>query len=477
MKFIKYGVLLVSLAASMLYADPSQYIVEQNLTNVAQLTLDSMYGKGNFIAKVDVQMTDVTYEERHTKPSNVGKSASNQGSNALPGLPSLSFSPENVVPYDSTTAVKSGRIKRVLVKILVNKDFPKTQARRAEAALISVLGLNPSRGDAVETVYEKFYYDQDETKQKIEVSTTGEEKLLSYQNLFYLLMLIFTLLFLFVYIIFQIKQSKLLSMSKESSGDKGPSVNINPSLELPEGLGSGGGSSKISLSGSPSIKHYFDFIDDSNIENFIYLLKTEKIKAEYVSMIVSFVSPHIGAKILHELDIEEQAVIASQLLEQKIANRTILDKLEEKMKNSLESFFGGETKFKTVFTLVPGTEKRKIMDVLYQNDMVGYQKFRLNVILFDDLVLLEDEEIERVVSDVNLELLATALISVDQDVYQRFDDNLSRSAKDMISQFLELKSGSKSPQDIEKAQDYILRIVKKFDDAGIIKLSEKLTRQ
>lgn len=117
------------------------------------------------------------------------------------------------------------------------------------------------------------------------------------------------------------------------------------------------------------------------------------------------------------------------------------------------------------------------MDVLYQNDAVGYQKFRLNVILFDDLVLLEDDEIEKVVSDVNLELLATALISVDQDVYQRFDDNLSKSAKDMILQFLELKSGSKSAQDIEKAQDYILRIVKKFDDSGIIKLSEKLTSQ
>lgn len=461
----------------MVYADPSQYIVEQNLTNVAQLTLDSMYGKGNFIAKVNVQMTDVTYEERHTKQSDVGNPNSSKNSNALPGLPSLSFSPESLVPYDSTTSVKSGRVKKIQVLVLVNKDFPKSQARKAESALMSVLGLDVRRGDVVETVYEKFYYDQEEAKQKIEVSTTGEEKLLSYQNLFYLLMLVFTLLFLFVYVIFQLRQSKLLSRSSERSGDNGPSLNINPSLELPEGLGGGGNSSKLSLSGSPSIKQYFDFIDDSNIENFIYLLKTEKIKAEYVSMIVSFVAPSIGAKILHELDIEEQAVVASQLLEQKLANRAILDKLEDKMKNSLESFFGGETKFKTVFNLVSGAEKRKIMDVLYQNDAVGYQKFRLNVILFDDLVLLEDDEIEKVVSDVNLELLATALISVDQDVYQRFDDNLSKSAKDMILQFLELKSGSKSAQDIEKAQDYILRIVKKFDDSGIIKLSEKLTSQ
>lgn len=473
MRIAKIILSCVCLLTALVYADPSRYIIEQHMTNVAQQTLDSMYGKGNFVAKVSVQMTDTVYEEKHTKQSDVGKGKSDANSNALPGLPSLSFSPETAVPYDSKTYIKSGTVKKVLVRILVNKSFPKSQARKAEKALTEVLGLNPDRGDVVELIYEKFYYDQEEAKQKIEISTTGDEKLASYQNLFYLLMLLFVIIFMIVYVVFQIKNAALLKEAQASNGG-GANVNVNPNLELPEGFGGGGPGGKISLSGSPSIKQYFDFIDEANLDNFIFLLKKEKIKAEYVSMIVSFVRPEIGAKILKELEVGEQAVVAAQLLDQKLASRAVLDKLEAKLKDSLESFFGGESKFKSVFHFVSGDNKRKIMEVLQENDAVGYQKFRQHVILFDDLALLDDSEIEKVVSDINLELLATALVSVDQDVYQRFDENLSKSAKDMISQYLELKSGSTSPQEIEKAQDYILRVVKKLDDSGHINLSGKI---
>jgi hypothetical protein len=473
-RIVKFCLVSVLLCCCMVSADPSRYIIEDHMTNVAQQTMDAMYGKGSFVAKVSVQMSDTIYEERHTKQANVGKGKNKQSANALPGLPSLSFTPETSVPYDSKTYIKSGKIKKILVRLLVNKSFPKSKARKAEKALSGVLGLNPDRGDTVEILYEKFYYDQDETKQKIEISTTGDEKLASYQNLFYLLMIIFIIVFLVIYIIFQLKQAKLLKESQDAAGGGGTSVNVNPSLELPEGMGGGGAGGKLSMSGSPSIKQYFDFIDNSNLENFIFLLKKEKIKAEYVSMIVSFVEPRIGAKIIKELELEEQAVVASQLMDQKLASRSILDKLESKLKDSLESFFGGESKFKTIFDMVSGDDKRKIMEVLQENDSVGYQKFRKFVILFDDLVLLEDEEMEKIVSDINLDLLATALISVDQDVYQRFDENLNKSAKEMVSQFLELKSGATSQAEIEKAQDYILKIVKKLDDSGNINLSGKI---
>jgi len=469
----KKVLIFAMLLCTTVLADPSKYIVEQHLSEVAQRTLDAMYGSGNFISKVSVQMTDAVYEERHTQQSNVSKKKSEQTSNALPGLPSLSFSPETMVPYDSRTSVQSPRIKKVLVRVLVNRDFPKSQARKAEKALVTVLGLNPDRGDAVVLDYERFYFDQEEAKQKIEISTTGDEKLASYQNLFYLLMIIFIIIFIVLYIYFQLKQANALSeQSGGGSGDQ--SINVNSTLEMPESDDSGSAQGAVGPGGVPLIKHYFDFIDDSNIENFIFLLKKEKIKAEYVSMIVSFVKPKIGAKILKELEIEEQAVVASQLLDQKLANRNILDKLEDKLKTSLESFFGGETKFRRIFDLVTSDDKKSIMSVLSQNDAVGYQRFRQNIMLFEDLKLLTDEEIELVVSDINLEMLATALISVDQDVYQRFDDNLNKSAKDMITQFLELKSQSTSTHDVEKAQEYILRVVKKLDASGKISLQEKI---
>ena len=46
------------------YAASDRYIVEQHLTGLAQQTVDSMFGEGNFIVRVQAQMTDSQYSVR-----------------------------------------------------------------------------------------------------------------------------------------------------------------------------------------------------------------------------------------------------------------------------------------------------------------------------------------------------------------------------------------------------------------------------
>ena len=69
------------------------------------------------------------------------------------------------------------------------------------------------------------------------------------------------------------------------------------------------------------------------------------------------------------------------------------------------------------------------------------------------MVLLEETELQTVLSDINLEQLSVALVDVDQTLFSYVSDNLTQGAKDLVNQYLELKSSSSTPAQIEKARD------------------------
>ena len=98
------------------------------------------------------------------------------------------------------------------------------------------------------------------------------------------------------------------------------------------------------------------------------------------------------------------------------------------------------------------------------------------MLIFDDLCLLSEDEIQLLLSDINLETLATALVNVDQTVFDVVNENLTKGAKDMMLQYLELKSESTSQKEIEKAQDTIIKMIRKMDKSGKISLTDKLKK-
>ena len=90
------------------------------------------------------------------------------------------------------------------------------------------------------------------------------------------------------------------------------------------------------------------------------------------------------------------------------------------------------------------------------------------------LKYLSHREIQNLLSDINLDTLATALVGVNQSINDFIMNNLTKSAKDIVSQYLQIK-GTDAPKDeTEKAQDSIVKIIKKMSDKGIIKLAGKI---
>jgi hypothetical protein len=469
--------LLVFSQITFAYSD--EIALEKSYTEKAQNALDSIYGEDVFFVVVDVSLTAPKYKVKYTEESNAKtrkKKKKNTKMQVMPGYPvirNLAPSDMKTLPFDSITSYIPPKITKVVVNLYVNKAYSKSRARKAIKLVNKLLNLNPKR-DKVNLKQEKFYK-KPVPRQTIEI-TNSEPQLLTYQNLYYLITLVFFLIFFIVYTILQLKGIKAKSKAG-AGGSKGggqTNVNVNPNLELKGGGGGGGPSGDLKLSSAPPIKQYFDFIHEGNIHKVLYVVKKEKLPIDKISILVAFLNPKPASMLIAELDSKTQAAIAVSMLQQKMNDKQTAEKFEAHMQNSLECLSGGPESFKDTFDYVSSESKKNILKILRGTNPQGYQRVRNNVLIFDDLRNLEDEELKILISETSVEVLACALASVDQETYRKIDQNLMKSAKDMIEQFLDLKGKSLTKKDIEQSQTTVLNIASRLEAEGKIVLRSKI---
>ncbi len=482
-----WGILLVVLILGMpAFASPDEVAIEEQIATRLQRSLDAIYGPNNFVVRVTVALSAPSYQVRYTAQSKaaVASDPKNQSKvNIMPGYPVIrNLGPENMkqLPFDSVTAYSRPEIQSTVIHLLVNKSFPKGQVGRAQSVIKELLDFKDGR-DKIEVVYKPFI-EQVAPIQKIEIENQSE-KMFSLQNMFYMTFAAIAVLFLLIYMFFASRTAKSLkglsavaasaAGGSGGSGGAGPSVSVNPSFELPKG-GSGGGDIKIS--NAPPVKRYFDFVSDDTVEKLIYLLKKENVGPDNLSLVVSFLRPDLAAKLLGTFDVKTQAAVSMAIIDQKMVNRAMLDKLETQIKGAIECLTGGETAFKSIFSFVSGSNKRQLLALLEKSSPEGYRRVRNNLILFDDLAVLEDDEIKNLLSEVRAELFAVALASADPSLYDRFDHNMTRNSREVISQFLEIKGSTIAAEEVERAQQTILEVAMRLERDGRINISGKLKK-
>jgi len=475
------GIMLIGLFSSMVYAASDKASVEQYYTQIAQQGLDALFGKGQAVVRVSVMMTEPRYDVKYTRPSKVEGSAKQADGkmNILPGYSVIkNLSPENSqkMPFDSVTNYVSSAVTQINVYILMNKALPKNIASKAEPALIDLLGLKQGR-DAFKIDFKPFYNVEEQSKSD-KKDKEKKEKTESGFNLQHVFNAIFSLLgvvFLLMYFFLGKKSSQ--ASSGQSGGGGQTNVSVSPSIELKERASSqsGGGSQQITVSSEPPIKQFFNFVTDRNIHDLIFLIKKENIGTEHIAIMLSFLSGYPASVLFKSLNNSEKAIVASQLSDQKMMNREMLDKFEKKIKVALECFVGGEHSVKNLFAEVKNEEKKSVLDLIRTSQPESFKKLRKFIVTFEDLVVLSDEDTKKVINEVNVELIATALQNVPQALYQHFDDNLTSNSRAMVTEFLELKGNSISKKEIESAQEYILSVAEQLDAQGGIDLKGKLS--
>ena len=219
----------------------------------------------------------------------------------------------------------------------------------------------------------------------------------------------------------------------------------------------------------------FEFVrktDPSQVLNFI-----QDEHPQTIAMILSYLSPAQSAMMLGALTPEKQADVAKRIAKMDRTSPDVIKEVERVLERKLSSLInqdytivGGVDAIVGILNTVDrGTEKH-IMESLEIEEPELADEIRKKMFVFEDILLLDDRAIQRVLRDVDNNDLAVALKGANEEVQNVIFKNLSKRLAAMIREDMEFM-GPVRMKDVEEAQQKIVGIIRKLEDSAEIVIS------
>ena len=219
----------------------------------------------------------------------------------------------------------------------------------------------------------------------------------------------------------------------------------------------------------------FEFIrktDPSQLLNFI-----QDEHPQTIALILAYLSPQQAALIIAALPQERQADVAKRVAMMDRTSPDVIKEVEQILENKLSSLvnqdytiIGGVDQVVEILNTVDrGTEKH-IMETLEIEEPELADEIRKKMFVFEDILLLDDRAIQRVLHDVDNNELALALKGSNEQVQTAIFNNLSKRLAAMIKEDMEFM-GPVRMKDVEEAQQKIVNIIRKLEDSAEIVIS------
>ena len=220
----------------------------------------------------------------------------------------------------------------------------------------------------------------------------------------------------------------------------------------------------------------FDFIrraDSTQVLNFI-----QNEHPQTIALVLSYIDPKNAAQILSQLPLEKQTSVIARIANMGVASPEYIKETERVLEKKLSTMtFGDATTTGGIDTLVAilnsvdrGTE-RHLLESLEQQDAELVEEIKKRMFMFEDIVKLSPQAIQRVLREIDNRDLAIALKGVlGTPVEKVIMENISKRLQEMIREDIEVM-GPVRVRDVEEAQQKIVSIIRQLDEAGEIIIS------
>ncbi len=128
---------------------------------------------------------------------------------------------------------------------------------------------------------------------------------------------------------------------------------------------------------------------------------------------------------------------------------------------------GGIDSVVEILNLVDRGTEKTIIEALEEEDPELAEEIKKRMFVFEDIVLLDDRAIQKVMREVDNTDLAKALKSVDSEVQDKIFKNMSKRAANLLREDMDFM-GPVRLKDVEDAQQKIVNIIRKLEEAGEI---------
>ena len=219
----------------------------------------------------------------------------------------------------------------------------------------------------------------------------------------------------------------------------------------------------------------FEFVrkaDSSQLLNFI-----QDEHPQTIALILSYLAPAQAAQIVGALPPEKQADVAKRIAMMDRTSPDVIKEVERVLESKLSSLVnqdytivrGVDAIVEILNTVDRGTEKH-IMETLEVDEPELADEIRKKMFVFEDILLLDDRAIQRVLRDVDNSDLSMALKGANEQVQAAIFKNMSSRLSAMIKEDMEFM-GPVRMKDVEEAQQKIVNIIRKLEDSAEIVIS------
>lgn len=219
----------------------------------------------------------------------------------------------------------------------------------------------------------------------------------------------------------------------------------------------------------------FEFVRRTDASQLLNFIQDEH--PQTIALILSYLAPSQSSVIIASLPPDKQADVTRRIATMDRTSPDIIKEVERVLESKLANLvnqdytiIGGVDQVVEILNSVDrGTEKH-IMESLEIEEPELADEIRKKMFVFEDILLLDDRAIQRVLRDVDNNELGIALKGSNEEVQNAIFSNLSKRLAVMIKEDMEFM-GPVRMKDVEEAQQKIVNIIRKLEDAGEIVIS------
>lgn len=219
----------------------------------------------------------------------------------------------------------------------------------------------------------------------------------------------------------------------------------------------------------------FEFVRKTEASQLLNFIQDEH--PQTIAMILSYLSSNQAAMIIGALMPEKQADVAKRIALMDRTSPDVIKEVERVLERKLSSLVnqdytivGGVDAIVGILNTVDRSTEKHIMESLEIEEPELADEIRKKMFVFEDILLLDDRAIQRVLRDVDNNDLGVALKAANEDVQNVIFKNMSKRLSAMIKEDMEFM-GPVRMKDVEEAQQKIVGIIRKLEDSAEIVIS------
>ena len=196
-----------------------------------------------------------------------------------------------------------------------------------------------------------------------------------------------------------------------------------------------------------------------------------------IALILCYLQADKAAQVMAELPEETQSEVAYRIATMNTTSPMVIKEIESVLESKLSSVvrtemtsLGGVETLVGILNSVDRTTEKNITESLEREDAELADKVKSSMFVFEDVISLDDVSIQRILREVESSDLALALKGCSDEVANCIYRNQSKRAAASLKEDMEFL-GPVRITDVEKAQQKIVSIIRRLDDANEIIIS------